>query len=366
MIGRLFDLLARRIDGPLMAALALTIALGVTVVYSASAGATPVERLAGEFRNLGVALLAMWILAQVHPQLLMRLALPVYLVGLSLLVGVALFGEIRNGARRWLNLGFTTIQPSEIMKIAVPLALAWYFHRREEGLRMRDFAIAGLILALPFGLVLRQPDLGTAMLIGAAGFFVIFLAGLSWKIIISAAVAGAASLPFLWSMLHDYQRQRILTLLDPTTDPLGAGYHIIQATIAIGSGGLLGKGWLNGTQAQLDFVPERSTDFILAVFGEEFGLVGNIVLVLLYLLIIGRGLMIAANASTVFARLTAGAITLSFFTYAFVNMGMVSGILPVVGVPLPIISYGGTALLSILAGMGILMSIATHKQLVSS
>jgi rod shape determining protein RodA len=365
MIGRAFEYLSRRIDGPLMAALALTIALGVTVVYSASGGSS-VERLAGQFRNLGVALLAMWILAHVHPQLLMRLAMPVYLVGLALLVGVALFGEIRNGARRWLNLGFTTIQPSEIMKIAVPLALAWYFHRREEGLRVRDFAVAGIILAVPLGLVLRQPDLGTSLLIGAAGFFVIFLAGLSWKIIVSAGVAGVASLPFLWSMLHDYQRQRVLTLLDPTTDPLGAGYHIIQATIAIGSGGLLGKGWLNGTQAQLDFVPERSTDFILAVYGEEFGLIGNVVLVTLYLLIILRGLMIAANASTVFSRLAAGAIALSFFVYAFVNMGMVTGILPVVGVPLPMISYGGTALLSILAGMGILMSISTHKQLVSS
>ena len=365
MIGRAFDFLARRIDGPLMAVLALTIALGVTVVYSASGGGSP-ERLFGQMRNLGVALVAMWVLAQVQPQLLMRLAVPLYVVGLGLLIGVALFGEIRNGARRWLNLGFTTIQPSEIMKLAVPLALAWYFHRREEGLKLRDFVVAGVILALPFGLVLRQPDLGTAMLIGAAGFFVIFLAGLSWKIIVSGAVVGLGSLPFAWSMLHEYQRQRILTLLDPTTDPLGAGYHIIQATIAIGSGGILGKGWLNGTQAQLDFVPERHTDFILAVFGEEFGLVGNLVLIVLYLLIIGRGLMIAANASTVFARLTAGAITLSFFTYAFVNMGMVSGILPVVGVPLPIVSYGGTALLTILAGMGILMSISTHKQLVSS
>ncbi|HYC35854.1 MAG TPA: rod shape-determining protein RodA [Usitatibacter sp.] len=365
MIGRAFDFLSRRIDGPLMAALALTIALGVTVVYSASGGASA-DRLVGQFRNLGVALAAMWLLAHVHPQLLMRLALPVYLVGLALLVGVALFGEIRGGARRWLNLGFTTLQPSEIMKIAVPLALAWYFHRREEGLRMRDFFVAGVILALPFGLVLRQPDLGTAMLIGAAGFFVIFLAGLSWKIILSLGVVGLGALPFAWSMLHDYQRQRVLTLLDPTTDPLGAGYHIIQATIAIGSGGVLGKGWLNGTQSQLDFVPERHTDFILAVFGEEFGLVGNVILIVLYLLIIARGLMIAANASTVFARLTAGAITLSFFTYAFVNMGMVSGILPVVGVPLPMVSYGGTALLSILAGMGILMSISTHKQLVAS
>jgi len=365
MISRAFDFLARRIDGPLMAVLALTIAVGVTVVYSASGGGS-FDRLIGQGRNLAVALVAMWIFAHIHPQVLLRLALPVYVIGLSLLIGVALFGEIRNGARRWLNVGVTVIQPSEIMKLAVPLVLAWYFHRREEALRMRDFLVAGLILGVPFGLVLRQPDLGTAMLIGAAGFFVIFLAGLSWKIIISVGVLGLSSLPFLWSMLHDYQRQRILTLLDPMQDPLGAGYHIIQATIAIGSGGILGKGWLNGTQAQLDFVPERSTDFILAVFGEEFGLIGNVVLVTLYLLIIGRGLMIAANASTVFARLTAGAITLSFFTYAFVNMGMVSGILPVVGIPLPIVSYGGTALLSILAGMGILMSIATHKQLVSS
>jgi rod shape determining protein RodA len=365
MISRAFEFLSRRIDGPLMAALALTLALGITVVYSASGGGS-FDRVFSQGRNLAVAFLALWIFAHIHPQFLMRLALPAYLVGLVLLVGVALFGEIRLGARRWLNLGITTIQPSEVMKIAVPLMLAWYFHRREEGFRMRDFAIAGVILAIPVGLIVRQPDLGTAVLVFASGFFVIFLAGLSWKFLAAGAAAGAASLPFLWTMLHDYQRKRVLTLLDPSQDPLGAGYHIIQSTIAIGSGGLLGKGWLNGTQAQLDFVPERSTDFILAVFGEEFGLAGNIVLVVLYLLIIARGLMIAANASTVFSRLAAGAITLTFFTYAFVNMGMVSGILPVVGVPLPMISYGGTALLSMLAGFGILMSISTHKQLVSS
>jgi rod shape determining protein RodA len=365
VISRLFDIVTRRIDGPLMAALALTIALGITVVYSASGGSS-FERAVGQGRNLAVALIALWIFAQVHPQMLMRIALPVYVAGLALLVGVALFGDIRNGARRWLNVGFTTIQPSEVMKIAVPLVLAWYFHRREEGLRMRDFAVAAILLALPVGLIVRQPDLGTALLIFASGFFVIFLAGLSWKVLGSMMIAGAVSLPFLWSVMHDYQRKRVLTLLDPMEDPLGAGYHIIQSTIAIGSGGILGKGWLNGTQAQLDFVPERSTDFILAVFGEEFGLVGNVILIVLYMLIIARGMMIAANASTVFSRLTAGAITLTFFTYAFVNMGMVSGILPVVGVPLPMISYGGTALLSILVGMGILMSIATHKQLVSS
>ena len=365
MIGRAFELFSRRIDGPLMATLALTVALGATVVYSASGGMA-MDRVMGQVRNLAVALTALWLLAQIHPQVLMRLALPVYMIGLTLLVGVALFGEVRNGARRWLNLGFASIQPSEIMKIAMPLMLAWYFHRQEQGLRMRDFAISAILLAIPAGLIARQPDLGTAILVFASGFFVIFLAGLSWKIIGGLGVAFGASLPFLWGMLHDYQRQRILTLIDPMQDPLGSGYHIIQSTIAIGSGGILGKGWLNGTQAQLDFLPERHTDFIFAVYGEEFGLVGNVILVTLYILLIARGLMIAANASTVFARLTAGAITLTFFTYAFVNMGMVTGILPVVGVPLPMISYGGTALLSILAGMGILMSIATRKQLVSS
>jgi rod shape determining protein RodA len=322
--------------------------------------------VAGQLRNVLVAVGALWIAANVPPQTLMRLAVPVYVVGMALLVGVALFGDVRNGARRWLNLGFGSIQPSEIMKIAVPLVLAWYFHRHEEGLRMRDYAVAAILLALPVGLIARQPDLGTALLIFASGFFVIFLAGLSWRLIIGMGALGMAALPFLWSVLHDYQRKRILTLLDPMQDPLGAGYHIIQSTIAIGSGGMLGKGWLNGTQAQLDFLPERSTDFIFAVYGEEFGLAGIAVLIALYMLIIARGFMIAANASTVFARLTAGAITLTFFTYAFVNMGMVTGILPVVGVPLPLISYGGTALLSMLIGFGILMSVATHKQLVQS
>lgn len=365
MIDRLFNVVSRRIDGPLMAAVILAISLGLTVIYSASGG-TSFDRVGGQVRNVLVAVAALWIAANVPPQTLMRLAVPVYVVGLALLVGVALFGDVRNGARRWLNLGFGSIQPSEIMKIAVPLVLAWYFHRHSEGLRMRDYAVAGILLALPVGLIARQPDLGTALLIFASGFFVIFLAGLSWKLIFGMGAAGLAALPFLWSVLHDYQRKRVLTLLDPMQDPLGAGYHIIQSTIAIGSGGVLGKGWLNGTQAQLDFLPERSTDFIFAVFGEEFGLAGAGVLLMLYILIIARGLMIAASASTTFSRLVAGAITLTFFTYAFVNMGMVAGILPVVGVPLPLISYGGTALLSILIGFGILMSIATHKQLVQS
>ena len=365
MISRLFDLISRRIDGPLMVALVLTLCLGLTVVYSASGGAS-FDRVVVQGRNIAIAAAALWVVANIPPQALMRLAVPIYAAGLVLLIGVAFFGEVRNGARRWLNLGFTTIQPSEVMKIAVPLVLAWYFHRHQEQIELRDYALAAILLALPVGLVVRQPDLGTALLIFASGFFVIFLAGLSWKILSGLFVTGLVSLPFLWGMLHDYQRKRVLTLLDPTEDPLGSGYHIIQATIAIGSGGVLGKGWLNGTQAQLDFVPERSTDFILAVFGEEFGLAGNLLLIVLYVLIVARGLMIAASASTTFARLMAGAVTLTFFTYAFVNMGMVSGILPVVGVPLPMVSYGGTALLSMLVGFGILMSISTHKQLVSS
>lgn len=365
VIERAFDLATRRLDGPLMVVIVVLAAISLTSVYSASGGDS-FDRTLGQLRNFTVAFIAMWIVANVSPQTLMRIAIPVYVVGLLSLVSVALFGEIRNGARRWLNFGFVTIQPSEIMKLGMPLILAWYFHKKEEGLNWRDYALAGVILMLPTGLVMRQPDLGTSILVFSAGFFVIFLAGLSWRILISAGVAGTFALPFLWPLLHDYQRERVLTLLDPMKDPLGAGYHIIQSTIAIGSGGVLGKGWLTGSQAQLDFIPERSTDFILAVFGEEFGLVGTLLLLCLYLIVIGRGFMIAMNASTTFSRLLAGAITMSFFTYAFVNIGMVSGILPVVGVPLPLMSYGGTAILSLCLGFGILMSISTHKQLVSS
>jgi rod shape determining protein RodA len=298
--------------------------------------------------------------------MLMRLAPPLYIVGVMLLIAVALFGDIRNGARRWLNLGFTSIQPSEIMKIAMPLMLAWYFHKYEAMLRLRDFVVAGILLAIPTFLIARQPDLGTALLVAASGFYVIFLAGLSWRIIIGMGVAAMASMPLLWSMLHDYQRRRILTLIDPSSDPLGAGYHIIQSTIAVGSGGIFGKGWLKGTQTHLEFIPERSTDFIFAVFSEEFGLLGNIVLLMLYLALIARGLMIAANAPTFFARLISGAITLTFFTYAFVNMGMVSGVLPVVGVPLPLVSYGGTALAALYLGLGMLMSMQRHRKLVQT
>lgn len=364
MINRFLAYLGRHLDKYLLIGLGSLMLLGFVVLYSASNASIP--RVLGQVTNLAVAASVMWLFANIPPHYLMRVALPIYALGLLLLLGVEVKGEIINGARRWLHLGFVTIQPSEIMKIAVPLAVAWYFDRYEAILRLKDYCIAGLMVLLPVLLVAHQPDLGTAVLIAAAGFFVIFLAGLSWKILIGLGVTGLAFLPVLWSLMHDYQRKRVLTLIDPSQDPLGAGYHTIQASIALGSGGVFGKGWLNGTQAHLDFLPERSTDFIFAVFGEEFGLFGNIILLSLYIFVIGRGLFITFNASTLFSRLLAGAISLTFFIYVFVNMGMVSGILPVVGVPLPMISYGGTSLLSLLLGMGILMSIHTHKRLVQT
>jgi rod shape determining protein RodA len=356
--------LVEGIDTTLLILILSLSALGLLALYSASYD-TP-ARVASQVVNLGVAFVAMWLVAQVPPQTLMRFALPVYLVGLALLVAVALKGDVVNGARRWLHVGVTRFQPSEMMKLAVPMMLAWYFHKRETELRLRDFALGAVLFAVPLGLIARQPDLGTAALVGATGFYVIYFAGISWKLLGSVAALGIAALFPLWGLLHDYQRKRILTLLDPTTDPLGAGYHIIQSTIAVGSGGLFGKGWLNGTQAHLEFIPERHTDFIFAVFSEEFGLIGNSVLLILYALLIGRGLMIAANAPTVFSRLFAGSIALMFFTYAFVNMGMVSGILPVVGVPLPFLSYGGTALLTLFLGAGVLMSVHRHRKLVQT
>jgi rod shape determining protein RodA len=338
--------------------------LGFAALFSASYE-NP-GRVLNQLVSLGLALSAMWVVAQIHPQTLMRFAVPAYVVGIVLLVAVALFGDVVNGARRWLNLGVARFQPSEMLKIALPLMLAWYFHRRESTLRFSDFVLAAVLLAIPFGLIVRQPDLGTAALVGAVGFYVIFFAGLSWRLMGAAAVLGVVALFPLWGMLHDYQRRRVLTLLDPTQDPLGAGYHIIQSTIAVGSGGFSGKGWLNGTQSHLEFIPERHTDFIFAVYSEEFGLIGNLLLLVLYALLIGRGLIISANAATVFARLLAGSMTLMFFTYAFVNMGMVSGILPVVGVPLPFLSYGGTALLTLFIGAGILMSVQRYRKLVQT
>ena len=356
---RLWLWLMAPVDPPLMLLAGLLLAASLLMVGSASP-----ERVSSQIVNMAVALIVMRAVAQMPPQRLMHLALPVYAAGLLLLVAVALFGDVSKGARRWLNLGFMRVQPSEMMKIAVPLMMAWYFQRREAALRLYDYALAAIILLVPTALIARQPDLGTAILVLAAGFYVIFLAGLPWKIIAGMAVAAVAGAPMVWGLLHDYQRSRILTLLDPEKDPLGKGFHIIQSTIAIGSGGILGKGWGQGTQAQLEFIPERHTDFMFSVVSEEFGLLGNTVLLVLYALVIGRGLMIAANAPTLFTRLLAGAITMTFFTYAFVNMGMVSGILPVVGVPLPFVSYGGTALVTLFLGVGILMSIHGHRMLV--
>jgi rod shape determining protein RodA len=364
LLRRIEHYLARHVDGALLTLLLALMTVGLLVLASASDASAP--RVSAQTVNLLVALGVLWVFANIPPHYLMRLALPLYVLGVLLLVCVALFGDVVNGARRWLDIGVTRIQPSELMKIAVPLALAWYFNRYETTLRLANYVVAAVMLLVPVALIARQPDLGTAVLIMASGFFVLFLAGLSWRIIVGLGVAGAAALPFAWSALHDYQRQRILTLIDPTQDPLGTGYHTIQSTIAVGSGGWFGKGWMQGTQTHLDFIPERTTDFIFAVFAEEFGLLGNVALLALFLLIIGRAMMITANAPTLFTRLLAGAITLTFFTYAFVNMGMVSGILPVVGVPLPLVSYGGTSLVSICLGFGILMSIHSHKKLVQT
>ncbi len=337
--------------------------LGISLAVVASASGQSPARITGHLLNMGIALTLMVAVANVPPHLLSKVGPPLYALGVVLLVGVALFGEIRNGSRRWLDLGFMAFQPSELLKLALPLMLAWYFQRNEAVLRAKHFVVAGVLLLVPFGLILRQPDLGTALMIGASGFYLLFFAGLPWKIIVGGGVLGAASLPVAWHFMHDYQQRRVLTLLDPTADPLGDGYHIIQSTIAIGSGGLFGKGWMAGTQNQLDFIPERTTDFVYAVFGEEFGYVGTILLVLLFLAVVVRGLAIAGRAPTQFGRLMAATLSLNLFTYVFVNMGMVSGILPVVGVPLPLMSYGGTALVTLLLGMGILMSVATHRQL---
>jgi rod shape determining protein RodA len=356
--------LTEGIDSTLLVLILTLSMLGLAALFSATFE-NP-SRVLSQLMNLGVALIAMWIVAQVPPQTMMRFAVPAYVIGLAFLIAVALFGDVVNGARRWLHIGVTRFQPSEMMKLALPLMLAWYFHKHETTLKLRNFGVAALLLVVPLGLIARQPDLGTAALVGAAGFYVIFFAGISWRVLGTIGALGVAALFPLWNMLHGYQKKRLLTLLDPSTDPLGAGYHIIQSTIAVGSGGLWGKGWLNGTQAHLEFIPERHTDFIFAVFSEEFGLIGNLVLLVLYLLLVARGLMIAANAATVFARLLAGAIALMFFTYAFVNMGMVSGVLPVVGVPLPFLSYGGTALLTLFIGTGILMSVHRYRKLVQT
>jgi rod shape determining protein RodA len=364
LLGQIREMLVRRVDNFLMASALAIVGVGLVTLFSASD--QNIARVSSQALSLGFALVLMWIVANVAPQQLVRAAVPLYAASVLLLVAVALGGTMVNGSRRWLNLGIGRFQPSELMKIALPLMLAWYFQKREARLAFGDFIVAAVLIALPVWLIKREPDLGTALMIGASGFYVLYLAGLSWKIMLGLAAAAGAAAPLVWPHLHDYQQERILTFIDPARDPLGAGYHSSQASIALGSGGVIGKGWLNGTQTHLDFLPERHTDFIFAVFGEEFGLIGNTVLLLLYLLLIGRALMITANASTLFTRLLAGAITLMFFTYAFVNMAMVSGLLPIVGVPLPLVSYGGTALVSLFVGLGILMNVQANRKLVKT
>src|SRR4051812_13721245 len=366
----------RGFDGPLAFAVFLLACAGLLTMYSS--GFDHGTRFVDHGRNMLIAGFVMFMVAQVPPQRLMSFAVPLYVLGVGLLVAVALFGLTKKGARRWLNVGIV-IQPSEVLKIAMPLMLAWWFQKREGQLRPLDFIVAAALLVVPVALIVKQPDLGTAILVLVAGISVIFFAGLSWKLILPPVLVGLTAAVLLisfegrlcadgvrWPVLHDYQQQRICTLLDPGKDPLGKGFHIIQGMIAIGSGGVLGKGFMQGTQTHLEFIPERTTDFIFASFSEEFGLLGNLCLIAGFTFLLLRGLAIALEASTVFSRLLAGAITMIFFTYAFVNMGMVSGILPVVGVPLPFISYGGTAMVTLGMGLGILMSIAKSKRLVQT
>ncbi len=363
-------------DAVLALAVALLIGGGMLVMYSV--GFDNGNRFFDHGRNMLIALGVMFLVAQIPLQRLSALAVPLYTVGVTLLLAVALFGITKKGATRWINVG-VVIQPSEIMKIAMPLMLSWWFQKREGALRPLDFSVAGLILLLPVGLIMKQPDLGTALLVMASGLAVIFFAGLSWKLILPPILLGAIGIVTLivmepqwcapdvdWRILHEYQRQRICTLLDPTRDPLGKGFHILQGMIAIGSGGVWGKGFMQGTQTHLEFIPERTTDFIFAAFSEEFGLVGVLCLAAALLFLITRGLKIALEGPTLFSRLLAGAVSLIFFVYGFVNMGMVSGILPVVGVPLPFISYGGTAMVTLGAGLGILMAVARARRLVQT
>jgi rod shape determining protein RodA len=363
-------------DGPLAFAVFLLACAGMLTMYSS--GFDHGTRFEDHGRNMLIAASIMFVVAQVPPQRLMALAVPLYMAGVALLIAVAIFGITKKGARRWINLGIT-IQPSEILKIAMPLMLAWWFQKREGQLRPLDFGVAAVLLGMPVALIMKQPDLGTALLILAAGMSVIFYAGMSWKLVIPPVVLGVMGVVLIvafesslcadgvrWPVLHDYQQQRICTLLDPTRDPLGKGFHIIQGMIAIGSGGVTGVGFMKGTQTHLEFIPERTTDFIFAAYSEEFGLLGNLFLIAAFLFLILRGLAIALDAPTLFSRLLAGSVTMIFFTYAFVNMGMVSGILPVVGVPLPFISYGGTAMVTLGLAVGILMAIANSKRLVQS
>jgi rod shape determining protein RodA len=371
-LAQRFTPLFRGFDLPLVLIIMLLAGAGLLAMYSS--GYDHGTRFMDHGRNMLIASAILFMVAQVPPQKIMVFAVPLYAAGVALLIAVALFGITKKGAQRWVNLGIV-IQPSEILKIAMPLMLAWWFQKREGTLRPLDFAAAGLLLAIPVGLIMKQPDLGTSLLVLAAGLSVIFFAGLPWKLVLPPVMIGGAGIAVLvllgdqlcadgvrWVVLHDYQQQRICTLLDPTRDPLGKGFHIIQGMIAIGSGGVFGKGFMAGTQTHLEFIPERTTDFIFAAFSEEFGLAGNLFIITCFLLLVWRGLAIAMGATSLFGRLMAGAVSMIFFTYAFVNMGMVSGILPVVGVPLPFISYGGTAMVTLGLALGILMSVARSQR----
>ena len=372
-IGQRLLPLFRGFDGWLLLAVLLLASAGLVAMYSS--GYDHGTRFADHARNMLIAGALLFGVAQVPPQRLLWAAVPLYALGVALLVGVALFGITKKGAQRWINLG-VVIQPSELLKIAMPLMLAWWFQKREGQLRPLDFAVAAALLVVPVGLIMKQPDLGTSLLVLAAGLSVIFFAGLPWKLVVPPVMLGLVGIALIvwfgddlcapgqrWPVLHDYQQQRICTLLDPTRDPLGKGFHIIQGMIAIGSGGVWGKGFMAGTQTHLEFIPERTTDFIFAAFSEEFGLLGNLFLVVCFIFLVWRGLAIAMQATTLFGRLMAGAVSMIFFTYAFVNMGMVSGMLPVVGVPLPFISYGGTAMVTLGLALGILMSVARAQRM---
>jgi rod shape determining protein RodA len=355
---------ALKIDGPLVTGLALIAVYGLVVLYSASGQSVPTIIRTVVRIILGTA--AMLVLARVNPNFLRRTTPWLYIIGVFLLVVVAAFGHIGLGAQRWLSLGFIKFQPSELMKLAVPMMCAWYLHERPLPPSFMSLVVLAVLIVVPVGLIAVEPDLGTAALVGVAGALVIVMAGLQVRVMALAMALAAAGAFFGWRFMHDYQRKRVLTFLDPQTDPLGAGYHIIQSQIAIGSGGLFGKGWMNGSQAQLDFLPERSTDFIFAVIGEEFGLVGVVLLLLLYMFVTARAIFLAMQTQDTYARLLAGSLALTFFVYVFINAGMVTGLLPVVGVPLPLVSYGGTSVVTLLAGFGILMALYSHRKLISS
>jgi rod shape determining protein RodA len=357
-------LFALKLDGPLIIGLALVAVYGLIILYSASGQSAPtIYRTLG---RLALGTIAMLVLAQVNPNFLRRTSPWLYAIGVFLLFIVYGMGHIGKGAQRWLDLGIIRFQPSELMKLAVPMTVAWFLHERPLPPSAPLLLLLTAVVLMPVGLVAIQPDLGTAALIAIAGALVIVMAGLSVRIMGALAALGAVGAWFGWNFMHDYQRKRVLTFLDPQTDPLGAGYHIIQSQIAIGSGGVFGKGWMNGSQAQLEFLPERSTDFIFAVVGEEFGLLGQGLLLLLYLFVVSRALYLSTQTQDTFARLVAGSLALTFFVYVFINAGMVSGLLPVVGVPLPLVSYGGTSVVTLLAGFGILMALYSHRKLVSS